>query len=648
MARSADSTDLRPATILTVVLTTLLGMQLIRSLLPFFQPLLGERLGWSTVNVGLFALLIFLCAFLAGPLDRFFGGGLMILVTGFAIGLSRLAAQLWTGDPIGKMIFSITGVIAFIIFLPTAVGLAARSTSKMGATLAIGILGGLALDLALNGAFYTYDLVWQHGLWSTLIVVLLVAAQWWSVFRLLGQELQSEVKDTKFSQALSWMTVGPFLFLQLLIFGNIAWATTSSGWSFSAAFFWLLLAHGLGLAIWLLPGPFTRVLLALAWITVLALQILLVTGQTDAWIVAVYLLSGQIALAGTMAAVLGYLGGAGSRDGLRNISIAGGTGMILLVALLFAYYAAYDLQLPISNQLLPVIALLLVALLGFAALLNTWRNSVAPNQTVTRNFTAIVLITLLIPLTIRLTQNTPESSKSADEPLRIMTYNLHYGANTKGQLDLEALAQVIEAQQPDVVGLQEVSRGWVISGSVDMLLWLAKRLNMEPIFGPASDQQWGNAVLSRIPVLEHANYPLPTEDLLLKRSFIHARLLALDGREFDFVNTHYHNPEDGGDIRVLQSQEILGFMKSKTPSIITGDLNAEHGMAEIDMLVDGGYGDVLDLTGVEPGFTNPVPEPFRRIDYVFITAGWQADSAAVPYSEASDHLPIAISLTGGN
>lgn len=648
MARSADSTGLKPATILTVVLTTLLGMQLIRSLLPFFQPLLGERLGWSTVNVGLFALIIFLCAFLAGPLNRFFGSGLIILVTGFTIGLSRLAAQLWTGDPIGKMIFSITGVIAFIIFLPTTVGLAAGSTSRKGATLAMGILSGLALDLALNGAFFTYDLVWQHGLWPTLIVLLLVLAQWWSVFRLLGQESQSEAKDTRFSQAFSWMTIGPFLFLQLLIFSNIAWATTSTGWSFTAAFFWLLLAHGLGLAIWLLPGPFTRILLALAWITALVLQALLVTGQTDAWITAVYLLSGQIALAGTMVAVLGYLGGAGSRDGLRNISIAGGTGMILLVVLLFAYYAAYDLPLPFSNQILPVIALVLVALLGFTALLNSWRNTVMPNQTVTRNLTAVVLIGLLIPLTIHLTQDKPESSKGADEPLRVMTYNLHYGANTKGQLDLEALAQVIEAQQPDVVGLQEVSRGWVISGSVDMLVWLANRLNMEPIFGPASDQQWGNAVLTRIPVLEDANYPLPTEDLLLRRGFIHARMLGPDGREFDFVNTHYHNPEDGGDIRVLQSQEILDFMKSKTPSIITGDLNAEHGMAEIDMLVDGGYGDVLDLTGVEPGFTNPVPGPFRRIDYVFVTEEWKAGSAAVPYSEASDHLPIAISLTAGD
>jgi endonuclease/exonuclease/phosphatase family metal-dependent hydrolase len=66
------------------------------------------------------------------------------------------------------------------------------------------------------------------------------------------------------------------------------------------------------------------------------------------------------------------------------------------------------------------------------------------------------------------------------------------------------------------------------------------------------------------------------------------------------------------------------------------------------MLVDGGYGDVLELAGVEPGYTNPVPDPFRRIDYIFISPGLDVSSAAVPYSEASDHLPIAVTLMPGN
>jgi endonuclease/exonuclease/phosphatase family metal-dependent hydrolase len=132
---------------------------------------------------------------------------------------------------------------------------------------------------------------------------------------------------------------------------------------------------------------------------------------------------------------------------------------------------------------------------------------------------------------------------------------------------------------------------------------------------------------------------------LLRRGFIHSRLLGANGQEIDLINTHYHHLADGGDIRQMQSQAILDYLDGARPSIIMGDLNSEHGMAEIDMLVDGGYGDVLDLTGVQPGDTSPVPNPVRRIDYIFITPDLEASSAVVPYTEASDHLPIAVTLT---
>ena len=36
-----------------------------------------------------------------------------------------------------------------------------------------------------------------------------------------------------------------------------------------------------------------------------------------------------------------------------------------------------------------------------------------------------------------------------------MDYNLHNGFNTDGQLNMEALAQEIEASGADVIGLQE-------------------------------------------------------------------------------------------------------------------------------------------------------------------------------------------------
>ena len=648
MSKSENSKNNQPAAVLAIILTTILGIQLTRSLLPYFQGLMIERLGWNTIQVGIFALAVFSCAFLASPLNRFFSSGLIIVITSFAIGLSRLAAQLWTGDPIGKMLFTLTGSIAFILFLPSAVGFAVGSTSKIGAMLALSLLAGLALDLALNGMFFTYDLIWQKGMWPTLIVLLLVFAQWWTIFNLIRQEPEGVSADAQFSKALSWTIIGPFLFLQMLVFSNIGWATTSTGWSFPIAFLWLLLGHLAGLAIWLLEPSLNRIIVALSWTVTFILLVLILRGQTAPLIAAAYLLSGQIALAGTLVVVLSYLGGNGVREGLRNIGIAGGIGMVLMVVLLFAYYAVYDLRLPFNNQILLLAAFLLIALFGSPALLHYWRKGTTIDQQAARILTFAVLAALLIPIIIGFIQKMPDPEDLGDRPLRVMTYNIHFGTNPEGQIDLESLAQIIEAEQPDILGLQEVSRGWVINGSADMLVWLANRLDMELFFGPTSDGQWGNGVLTRVPVIEQSYHALPTEDLLLKRGFIQTRLLGTYNQEINVINTHYHHLEDGGAIRELQSQAILDFVKDLSPSIIMGDLNAEHGMKEIDMLVDNGYGDVLDMAGVEPGYTNPVPGPFRRIDYIFVPSGLDLSSAAVPYSEASDHLPIAVTLMPGS
>lgn len=69
------------------------------------------------------------------------------------------------------------------------------------------------------------------------------------------------------------------------------------------------------------------------------------------------------------------------------------------------------------------------------------------------------------------------------------------GVNTAGVVDPEAQAQVIAAQNPDVVTLQEVARGWLNGGSLEMLDWLAARLNMPYyVFAPAADTHWSRAI----------------------------------------------------------------------------------------------------------------------------------------------------------
>ena len=633
---------------LMAAMTMVLGLQLMRAALPYFMYLLRERLGWSTVNAGIFALAVFMCAFLAGPLNNLLGTRRLLFLTGALISLCRLAAQAWTGDPLGDMILATVGTAAFIIFLTEVVGVGIRGGAAKSAELAAAFLIGMAFDLAISGAFLSYDLFWQVGIWPIFIAAFLVVLQLWALVRIYLQEPGMTAVDVKSPRSLSWAAIGPILFLELLIFSNIAWVSSNTGWSFPVSFFWLLLAHIAGISFSLLPTTGARMVLVACWILVIVTQLLLLLGVDQTWIKAIMLFSGQVALSGTMLSILILLAESEKRDGLRNLGLAGGLGMVLCVVLLFAYYAAYDLALPFSNQPLPLVAFVLIGLFGAVSLIFVWANQQVFHSSTERTRTAVIASILLGALLIAVSRTSQSATTEGGSELRVMSYNLHNGFNPRGQLDLEALAQVIEAQDPDVVGLQEVSRGWVINGSTDMLMWLANRLRMQPVFGPTADAQWGNAILSRIPIIEEANYPLPTEDLLLKRGYMFAQLPGSDGKVFNFLNTHYHNPEDGGAVRVLQSQTIINSTNEMPRTLVMGDMNAEHGTPEIDMLVEAGFSDVLESAGVNPGFTNPVPDPWRRIDYIWATADWRVQSANVPYVEASDHLPIAVTLSVGN
>ncbi len=624
--------------------TTVLGMQMLRVLIPYFLFILRDRLGWEATMAGAVALLLFLSAFLAGPLNRFLGSVPTFVISAVILGFTRLALQFWNYDPLGDMILAVTGFFAFLIFLPVALGLARREGDQAAANLGLGLLAGLAIDLAINGAFLSYDMSWQKGWLPAIVVLLLVGVQWLLTGRLMRDEALDSTADAPFRQAITWIFLGPFLFLEMLIFANIAWATTSSGLSFPAAFTLLLLAQLAGLATILLPGTVFRLIIIIAGTLTLLLSIfLLISSPQAGWTIALFLLLGQVALSGFLLAILRALAAGRQREGLRNITIAHGLGMLLLVIFIFTYYIVYDLPLPFQNSLLPLVALIMVLLAGLRPLWGA-NKAATQNASAAKVLVPAMLLLMIIPLLQMLSWQEPVPITPGPDTVRVMTYNLHNGADPKGQIGLEALAQVIEAQNPDVVGLQEVSRGWVINGSIDTLAWLEQRLGMTAVYGPTADAQWGNAVLTRLPVLAYENHPLPTGDLLIKRGFM---VLSLDrgaDQPLTLINTHYHHADDGSAIRQQETLSLLDYWNGQPASVVTGDLNAEHGTPEIDLYGQADFGDVLDLTGVVPGYTNPVPGPYRRIDYIFITPDQEASNAVIPPDEASDHLAIGVTL----
>lgn len=630
-----------------ITLTTLFGIETIRILLSLLMYVLRDRFSFNAIQIGIIALSLFALSFLAAILCRMMGARRFLAISAGGVGLLRLAIQWWSGDPVVDLALAIAITFLFTLFWPALLGLLHQHNGRLFGDAGLGLLAGLAFDVALHGTYYTLDMAWQTD-WGTAVLLLLLVSGQWFCLRLVWQSLPNQTKDLPIGQAIAWLAIGPFLFLYLVVLGNVARFTVLIGWSQTAVYAWVLGSQLTGLLVGqlLLSKPNRQVYSLLALGSGALLVLLLAFSPQTGWAAAVLGLLQTLSTAVLFIILVQSLGLGDGRVGLRNLTIGNGLGWLLLVIFAFLFYAGYDIALPFANDsLLPAAALVLtLAILGATRAIRTDEKSAIP---IAWQPTLLLLALLALPLVQWWTAPQPTAVAPKSLPIRAMTYNIHNGFDPMGNLGLEAIAQVIEAQQPDVVALQEVSRGWVINGSADTLLWLANRLEMPYVYGPTTGPLWGNAILSRLPLQDVLLHPLPPDDLLLQRGVIGARYALADGQSLNVFATHYHHPDDGSAVRLLQSQAVNDVWGERPFSLFMGDLNAEPTAPEIELLSHAGWQDVVALSQISPDATYDSLTPSRRIDYIWISPDLTAVNVVIPTQPASDHLPIAATIENG-
>ncbi len=139
--------------------------------------------------------------------------------------------------------------------------------------------------------------------------------------------------------------------------------------------------------------------------------------------------------------------------------------------------------------------------------------------------------------------------------LTLVSWNLHYGVNPDGGLDLEQIARSIEEQNPSIVTLQEVSRGWVLGAGTDMATWLGQRLDMRVAYAPAADRQFGNVVLTNLATTNITAIALPYGAGPQERSAISIDI-ALPGGPLRVTSVHLQN-KDRIPTRLDQIETLL-------------------------------------------------------------------------------------------
>ncbi len=636
----------RPPTFLQALmlpsLVVALGLQLLRVLMPSLVWYLQDTMGQPPTALAGYAFGTFLLGFLAALIWRLAGPRGALWITAGGVAVLRLAEQAAT-RPAVDLWLSMAGSALFVLFLPIFIGTLRAQRAPLAAQRVVyGLILGLMLDSMLKGTTMTLDLSWIPGIPSLVVVALLVLGVLW----LLSHEPYPDARapsESSWPAALPLIGLGPYLLLQALIFQNQGWVAEvgriSARLGFAAVMVGGLLAV-LG-AIWGFTRPHTfRPGLALpaALYIGLAAYTAIQPGKTFL----LTLLLSQL-LMGWAWSLIVTVAMPGERRGLGRTTFSLGLGMLLFLAMAFLYYVSLQIAVPIPRTAVPPAAGTLLGLALVGASLRAVRVSRRARREMSPLIPAVVLA--FVPLLIWPNLAPPPPPEPASGlPVRVMTYNIHSAFDVEGRQDPEAIAQVIEDSGAQIVALQEISRGWLIDGSTDLPTWLARRLGMQVLFKGTTGPMWGNAILSSLPVAEWDWGELPLAGTILQRGYLWARVDVGEQQPLLVIATHLHHVEAEKEVRLKQVPVLLEFWDGAPFSVLLGDLNAEPGYPEIEMIAQAGWVDSWSEAGMGEGLTWPSDAPFERIDWVWHTPDLEARDVHTIPSTASDHRPVVVTL----
>ncbi|GIJ20064.1 endonuclease/exonuclease/phosphatase family protein [Micromonospora lutea] len=617
-----------------VVLTDVL-----RVFLPSVITIFGQAASTPAELLGAFALGWFVLALAAPPLVARVGADLVGVAAVLVLGVARLALTAAPGGQTQLWLAS-AGLLAGLVWL--------AATAVRIAHPVPGLVLGLTASALSHALFGTYDLVWW-GRWPAWVVSVAVVAALLAAEMAFGRGRRAarRADDDAPPARRAWLLVGPVLSLGGMVALSPAVAIAASSYWYGEA------------------GTGTTPLFALAPLAVAVPLFLLgvLSPPHPRWravppvlVVAGALLFGYgpprlltVSILGVAAGLGGCLGlvGAGPSPGRATRTGTGSAyaavgGMLVFAVAAMVYYAAYDIGYP--NEWVPaVVAVLtgLVAMRGASDGIRAPQTGSGPGLPRWR-ITVLAVVVALAATGLHGPWLTATNRDRPPEQVRLVAYNIRMGFGLDGRFDLDALHRAVD--RADVVVLSEVDRGWLLNGGHDTLGLLAARLGMPYVFAPAADPLWGDAVLSRWPVQRARTRTLPAVGAPTGAQALGVTVDFGAGVRLAVVSTHLQ-PPPGAD-PVVQARVVADFATGYAdgvPLVVAGDFNTEPGDPAFTAFTGAGLVDAL--AAARPLPTSPADDPREQIDHVFVSSDLgAADAVAVP-GTASDHLPVAVTLT---
>lgn len=615
-----------------VAVTVLFAVELLRA----FPALLPLHLGGVVAPEAL--VLVQVAPFLAAPVVLI--GACrrdprsLFVVAALVLVVARVGVQM-SGGPVAVGLAGI-GLAAALCVLAL---LATLGLPLLGG----GVLAGVVLDAALHTGLASRHLVWVESWWAVAVVVGLASWYLWLVASrarrpmfVLGRSLRS---------AWSLVLVGPVLVLEGFMLANLGWLgqVTTLGWLGAS------LAGAAGAGVGLVASASTARHPSGPWpvfgaLGAAAVLVLPLAGHMPGvgWIAAVLLAQGAIGSVLTTAGVRG----AGTGDVAVPMAVIG-VGYLTALGSVALLDGRGILGLPVP----PAVVLVSTAVIMLVAVALTRTDLVPrphrPGRTELSSLLGVfvipaALVVAGVPVLVQ-----PGGAVAAGAEVRVVTYNVGLAFDPDGRLNLDEVATTLEDLAPDVVSLQEVPRGHLPTGGVDMVGWLQRRLEMpHVVFQPSSlDALHGNAILSRFPIDGVRQHRFARVGAALPRGALAVELDVGGGDPLVVVGAHL---PPGGTLgeRASRVDAILDLWADRPRAVIAGDLNSQPGSDILTRLEGAGLVPAWD-PAQGPGHTYPAAAPRARIDWVLHTGDLTMAESTVAHSVASDHRPLLAVLALG-
>ncbi len=233
--------------------------------------------------------------------------------------------------------------------------------------------------------------------------------------------------------------------------------------------------------------------------------------------------------------------------------------------------------------------------------------------------------------------------------LRIATYNIHRCRGLDGRTRPERIAAVLASIDADVIALQEViGPGPADGGHAEEIGAL---LGMGWVMAPARlrrGRQFGNAVLSRLPIVQHLEHDLSWKTCEARR--MQRVDIAAPGHTLHLYNVHL-----GTAIleRRHQAQRLAALVCDRHvsgPKLVLGDFN-EWMRGLVTNLLSERLNSVDLRNHLKRKRTYPGLFPILHLDHIYYAGKVEIVGIDLPRTRlslvASDHLPLVADVRIG-